>query len=172
MSPIPYLKPAGLPDVPSQRGQRGLSIYKQIPHLNHLLAHGGIPGLTYFQTALHHVRQLLDDPPSQATDGTGWRRVRGLDPYVIAGPLGQCEAMLLTAGRPILGQPPTAGIRLCWYDSDIQRLTGLISPEPYTVDLGPAISPQDPHPSAPQTIPVTTEVIIETPGKARRAPAS
>ena len=120
----------GLPQLPTRRRVGQVTTFNYVPQLRDLMPRtAGLPGMAYAQVCLHNVRNVLADTTTQ------WYKVEGTDLYTIKGAKGEAEMMLVCTGKPIPGQDTHTGKRICWFDEDIQPLTGWETPAAYTTSF-------------------------------------
>ena len=84
---------------------------------------GGVTGVEYAQVCTHHIVKAKRDP-----DGS-WGPIVDAEPYVISGPDGDAEVVLLCKGEPIRGASSLAGAQICKIDREIYTLTGFKDPD-------------------------------------------
>lgn len=95
-------------------------IFEFIPTLKDLLPeYRGRPGFYYAQIPTGMLRAAQD---------AGWDRLERTAIYSIIGPKGQVDMELVVRGRPIPGQSPDAGARLCMISRSVEEITGLEIP--------------------------------------------
>jgi hypothetical protein len=94
--------------------------FDHIPQLQELMRNAGRPGLEYAQICTHHLLKAQTD--IHPTKG-GWLMVNR-PAYVIEGPKGKAEMVLMTRGQEITSPSASAGARKCVVDTDIEKLTG------------------------------------------------
>lgn len=129
--------------APAQPYRPTRYVYDNIPGLAVLLPKWrGRPGFQYFQCCVVNLRRAQDE---------GWVEVEGTVIYTIEGPKGSVDMKLLARGKPIPGQAPNSGARLCYCDKTVEELTGLwINPnrhpdsEPQPEPSGSEEAPGDP----------------------------
>lgn len=92
--------------------------YDHIPSLKELMpTTAGIPGVEYAQVCVHNIRLAQD---------LGWGRISGNQKvYTITGPTGSVDCELYCKGKPISGECPQGGRRVCSIDKEIVKLTGV-----------------------------------------------
>ena len=91
--------------------------FDHIPGLKELLPkHAGRPGFEYLQCTVANLRRAQDEQ---------WTEVENTMIYTIVGPKGEAHMKLLARGKPIPGQSPNSGARLCQCDKTVQELTGV-----------------------------------------------
>lgn len=81
---------------------------------------GGLPGVKYAQICTNHVIKARR---------YGWDGVRDAEPYIISGPAGEAECMLMCQGKPIRNASPMGGSQVCELDREIFVLTGFEDPD-------------------------------------------
>lgn len=93
-------------------------IYDHVPTLWELMPKtGGLPGVTYAQVCVQHLRAAQDD---------GWSKLSGgSKTYTIIGPKGEADMELVAKGDPIPGSDVYSGRRMCVVDKTVAKLTGL-----------------------------------------------
>jgi hypothetical protein len=81
---------------------------------------GGQAGVEYAQVCTHHVVRARRE---------GWKPVPNAEPYVISGPDGFAEVMLMQIGDAIRGAPAVGGAQICRVDREVYTLTGYQDPD-------------------------------------------
>lgn len=76
---------------------------------------GGIAGVEYAQICTHHIVKAKR---------AGFGPIVDAEPYVIVGPDGEAEVVLLCQGEPIKGASSLGGAQVCHLDREIFTLTG------------------------------------------------
>lgn len=90
--------------------------FSQIPRLEDLLEHGGIPGIDYAYVLGNNIHKAQRD---------GFSILHRVPSFAITGPKGTAACILMGTGEPITGADPNAG-RVCLYvDEEIETLAGL-----------------------------------------------
>jgi len=95
---------------------------------------GGVAGVEYAQVCTHHIVKAKRDPEGS------WGPIVDAEPYVISGPDGEAEVVLLCRGEPIPGASSLGGAQLCQIDNEIYTLTGF--KDPSNVEDKPAAKPE------------------------------
>ncbi len=113
--------PEGILDPQPRRNQQGEAVrsapgFDHIPQLEELLPkHRGQPGFVYSQVPTHLRARAMEE---------GWNNLDTPLFYVITGPDGDADMELLVRGKPIPGQSPDSGARLCTVDKSVEKITG------------------------------------------------
>ena len=81
---------------------------------------GGVAGVEYAQVCTHHIVKAKK---------WGWGPIVDAEPYVIEGPSGDAEVVLLCKGEPIRGASSLGGAQICRIDREIYTLTGYEDPD-------------------------------------------
>lgn len=89
---------------------------------------GGVAGVEYAQICTQHIVKAKRD---------GYGPIVDAEPYVIEGPDGEAEVVLLCKGTPIRGASSLGGAQICRIDRDIYVLTGFEDPDGKQVEETP-----------------------------------
>ncbi len=99
--------------------------FDSYPVLDELLAHGGVPGISYCHVAGINIGKF---------EREGWSMTRDMPSYSI----GKCDSVvLMSKGVPIAGASPHNGVRQLFVDRDLPKFSGVplpgLMPEPQGV---------------------------------------
>lgn len=87
---------------------------------------GGMAGVEYAIVCTHHIVKARKDG--------GYGPVKDAEPFIISGPKGEAECVLLCRGEPMRGVSSLGGAQECEIDVEIYELTGFPDPDEETVD--------------------------------------
>ena len=105
--------------------------FSYVPQLSELLQYGGSPGYTYAQVCTHNLMKGRKD---------GYSLVNR-DAYLIEGSKGQAEMILMVKGEENTLLSPTSGMRKCFVDKDVAKLTGIQVEKEQAVTMAPPVKP-------------------------------